>query len=138
MVFLDLALAILTKVVLYSRSRRLLLFFKLANTHDLVRPEREKTFFENAKLQLKLPLFAAILKQNASGSYDFGFIDEFKYIGELNYVDVDSSRGHWSFNASGYDLGDGEVINDPLESVIGNVSLFLYSKWVSTTYRIAG
>jgi hypothetical protein len=76
---------------------------------------------------LELPLFAAILKQNTSGSYDFGFIDKSKYIDELSYVDVDSSRGHWSFNISGYDIGNGELTNDPLEGVIGNVTLFPYS-----------
>jgi aspergillopepsin I len=79
-------------------------------------------------LQLKLPLFAAILKQNTLGSYDFGFVNRSRYTGELSYVDVDSSRGHWSFKVSGYDLGNDEIINDPLEGVIGNISLLLYSK----------
>ncbi|PQE09138.1 aspartic endopeptidase Pep1 aspergillopepsin F protein [Rutstroemia sp. NJR-2017a WRK4] len=102
-----------------------------------VRPERQKTFFENAKLQLELPLFAAILKQNASGSYDFGFIDKSKYIGELKYVDVDSSRGHWSFNVSGYDIGNGELTNDPLKSVIdtGASLIFLPEKIVRAYYQ---
>ncbi|PQE10529.1 aspartic endopeptidase Pep1 aspergillopepsin F protein [Rutstroemia sp. NJR-2017a BVV2] len=102
-----------------------------------VRPERQKTFFENAKLQLKVPLFAAILKQNASGSYDFGFIDKSKYIGELSYVDVDSSRGHWSFNVSGYDIGNGELTNDHLESVIdtGASLIFLPENIVRAYYQ---
>lgn len=103
------------------------LVFKLSKTCDLVRPERENTFFENAKLQLKLPLFAAVLKHDAVGSYDFGFINQSKYTGELSYVDVDSSRGHWSFNVSGYDLGSGEITNDFMEGVIGSASLPLYS-----------
>lgn len=106
----------------------IILLFKVSKTGDVVRPERENTFFENSKLQLKLPLFAAILKQDALGSYDFGFVNRSRYTGELSYVDVDSSRGHWSFKVSGYDLGNGEVTNDPLEGVIGKNSLFLYSK----------
>lgn len=92
-----------------------------------MRPERENTFFDNAKLQLKLPLFAAILKEDTTGSYDFGFVNKSKYIDELIYVDVDSSRGHWNFKLSGYDLGDGEILNDPLNSVIGKTPLILYS-----------
>jgi aspergillopepsin I len=98
---------------------RSVLVFDSSNNDVVVRPERENTFFENAKLQLKVPLFAAILKQDALGSYDFGFVNESRYTGELNYVNIDSSRGHWSFKFSGYDLGSGEITNDPLEGVIG-------------------
>lgn len=101
--------------------------FRSVNIGDLVRPEKQKTFFENAKLQLKLPLFAASLKQNTPGSYDFGFVNKSKYIGDLSYVDVDSSRGHWSFKASGYVLGMGEITHDPLESVIGKVPVPCFS-----------
>lgn len=103
------------------------MFFNSSKINALVKPEREKTFFENAKSQLQLPLFAAILKHDNAGTYDFGFINSSKYTGELSYVDVDSSHGHWSFKLSGYDLGSGEIASDPLESVIGNF-IFLYQK----------
>jgi aspergillopepsin I len=103
-------------------------FFGLSKTGDLVRPERENTFFENSKLQLKLPLFAAVLKQNNLGSFDFGFVNSSKYLGELSYVDVDSARGHWSFKVSGYDLGSGQITNHPLGGVIGNISRLFCSE----------
>ncbi|KAI0154557.1 aspartic protease pepB [Xylariaceae sp. FL1272] len=102
-----------------------------------VRPERENTFFENAKLQLELPLFAACLRAEGLGSYDFGFINESRYSGELNYVNVDSSHGHWSFEVSAYDFGKGEVINGPLEGVIdtGASLMFLPDSVVEKYYQ---
>lgn len=49
-------------------------------TTNTIRPEKQKTFFENIKDGLKLPLFTVVLKKNATGSYDFGYIDPAKYI----------------------------------------------------------
>lgn len=83
---------------------------------------------------MKLPLFAAILKQNGLGSYDFGFVNRSRYIGELSHVDVDSSRGHWSFTVNGYILGNGEIVNNPLPGVIGNISLLS----IPVSYWVAG
>ncbi|KAI1170944.1 aspartic protease pepB [Nemania sp. FL0916] len=102
-----------------------------------VRPERENTFFENAKLQLELPLFAAILKPDGLGSYDFGFINRSRYTADLHYVDVDSSHGHWSFNITGYDLGEGEITNDSLKGVIdtGASLMFLSDSIVQKYYQ---
>lgn len=76
-----------------------------------------------------MPLFAAGLKQDGLGGYDFGFINQSRYNGELSYVDVDSSHGHWSFKVTGYDLGNGDTIQDPSEGVIGKISPVLHSEW---------
>lgn len=82
------------------------------------------------KSELELPLFAATLKHDNVGSYDFGFINGSKYTGELSYVDVDSSHGHWSFKLSGYNLGSGGIADDLLEGVIGKL-MFTYLKYYS-------
>jgi aspergillopepsin I len=47
---------------------------------NTVKPEKQSTFFESIKPVLKEPLFTVSLKKNATGTYDFGFIDERKYI----------------------------------------------------------
>lgn len=99
---------------------------------NLVKPEREDTFFDHARSQLKLPLFAAGLRNDGRGSYDFGFYNRSRYTGELTYVDVDSSNGHWSFTAGSYDLGDGEIVHDPHEGVIGKFHNFFCFR---TPYR---
>jgi aspergillopepsin I len=46
---------------------------------NTVTPEKQQTFFENVKSQLKEPLFTVSLKKNATGVYDFGYIDDKKY-----------------------------------------------------------
>jgi aspergillopepsin I len=54
---------------------------------------------------LAKPVFAATLKHNAPGSYDFGFIDSSKYTGQLAYTPVNNSQGFWQFTADGYRIG---------------------------------
>ena len=46
---------------------------------NTVKPQKQKTFFENIKDSLKEPVFTVSLKKNATGTYDFGFIDPAKY-----------------------------------------------------------
>lgn len=48
-----------------------------------VTPKQQKTFFDNAKASLDAPLFAAYLPYQASGSYDFGYIDASKHSGTI-------------------------------------------------------
>jgi aspergillopepsin I len=71
----------------------------------IVQPQPQKTFFDTVKSQLNKPLFAATLKHNAPGSYDFGYIDSSKYSGTLAYTTVDNSQGFWSFTADSYSVG---------------------------------
>lgn len=44
-----------------------------------------------------------------AGTYNFGYIDENAYNGEISYVPVDNSQGFWSFEASGYAIGNKSV-----------------------------
>jgi aspergillopepsin I len=46
---------------------------------NTVKPQKQKTFFENIKDSLKKPVFTVSLKRNATGTYDFGYIDPAKY-----------------------------------------------------------
>lgn len=64
------------------------------------------TFFDNIKSSLSAPLFTADLKKGRPGSYDFGFIDDSKYTGDITYVPVDTHRGNWEFNVDGYAIGE--------------------------------
>jgi aspergillopepsin I len=58
------------------------------------------------KADLKEPLFAVTLKYHAAGTYDFGFLDQSKYTGDITYVNVNNSGGFWQFKAEGYAVGD--------------------------------
>lgn len=41
-----------------------------------------------------------------AGTYNFGYIDESLYTGNITYTDVDSSAGYWMFTSTGYQVGD--------------------------------
>jgi hypothetical protein len=56
-----------------------LLGLGFGNTNT-IKPTKQPTFFENIKPSLKDPLFTVTLKKNATGIYDFGYIDPQKYI----------------------------------------------------------
>jgi aspergillopepsin I len=65
-----------------------------------IKPDPQKTFFENALPQLSNPVFTVHLKQGAAGSFDFGYIDKAKYIAPLHYEKIDPSNGFWEFDSS--------------------------------------
>lgn len=49
---------------------------------------------------LEKPLFTADLRDDASGTYEFGFIDDSKHTGSVSYVPIDNSRGYWQLTAT--------------------------------------
>ncbi|KAL2265122.1 hypothetical protein VTJ83DRAFT_6222 [Remersonia thermophila] len=77
------------------------------STLNTVFPNGQLTFFDNAKSTLDSPVFTADLKWKKEGTYDFGFIDETKYTGEITYLPVQTDPGYWTFTSSGYAVGDG-------------------------------
>lgn len=107
------------------------LAFSSINT---VKPKAQKTFFDTVKSQLDSPLFAASLKHNAPGTYDFGFIDNTKYTGSLTYTSVDSSQGFWMFTTDGYKVGS--TSGGPIQGIAdtGTTLLLLPSDVVSAYY----
>ncbi|EGO58306.1 hypothetical protein NEUTE1DRAFT_122569 [Neurospora tetrasperma FGSC 2508] len=66
------------------------------------------TFMDNVREQLKEPVFTANLRDNAEGSYGFGFINETEYMGEVRYVDVKEDGIFWEFEVGGYLIGSEE------------------------------
>ena len=90
------------------------LAFSSINT---VKPDQQQTFFDNAKSSLSSPLFTAVLKHQAPGSYDFGYIDSSKYTGSIAYTPVDSSQGFWSFNSNSYTIGSGSPTSASISGI---------------------
>lgn len=80
------------------------LAFSVLNT---VRPTQQKTWFDNLKANLALPLFTANLKKGAIGTYGFGFIDNTSYTGAIGYANISLTRGFWEFASNGYQIGIG-------------------------------
>ncbi|OJD28008.1 hypothetical protein ACJ73_00587 [Blastomyces percursus] len=62
-------------------------------------------FFDNVKNTLREPLFAVSLKKNKPGTFNFGFIDDDKYNGNITYTPVHDT-GFWSLSTTGYAVGN--------------------------------
>lgn len=86
------------------------LAFSSINT---VSPKAQNTFFDNAMANLDQPVFTADLKHDTDGSYNFGYIDSTAYTGDIYYVNLynatSSYSGYWSFQSTGYAVGDGST-----------------------------
>ncbi|KAF3011841.1 hypothetical protein G7054_g9226 [Neopestalotiopsis clavispora] len=76
------------------------------STLNTVSPTAQKTFFDNIRDTLDSSLWTADLKNGEPGTYNFGWIDDSLYTGEIAYTDVDSSDGFWSFTADSWSVGD--------------------------------
>ena len=88
-------------------------------TSTLVTPNQQTTFFDSAIVQgaLSSNLFTVDLKKGAPGTYDFGFIDDSKYTGDITYTPVDSSQGFWEFTGTGYAVGDGQFQSSSIDAI---------------------
>ncbi|KAI4125817.1 MAG: hypothetical protein LQ338_004058 [Usnochroma carphineum] len=73
---------------------------------NTVRPQKQKTFFENVLPSLDKPVFTANLKHHTVGSYEFGRIDATQFKGPLAYAKVDPSQGFWQIDSQSFSVGD--------------------------------
>ena len=80
------------------------LAFSKLNT---VKPQQQKTFFENVQASLEQPVFTANLKHGVAGAYEFGAIDDSQFQGQLSNTPVDSSQGFWQFASAQFAVGSG-------------------------------
>jgi hypothetical protein len=97
-------------------------------------PSPQKTWFDNVRLDLEKPLFAAALKRRTIGSYDFGYIDDKKYIGPINWVPVTPNTGYWDFVSTGFTFGN-QTLNITLHGTIDTgSSLWYLPRSITDTY----
>lgn len=114
------------------------LAFSSINT---VRPNQQRTFFVNAESSLDAPLFTANLRKGEPGSYNFGYIDNSEYTGDITYTPVDNSQGFWGFTTSGYTVGSSPARADSFPAIAdtGTSLLLLPDDIVSAYYaQVAG
>lgn len=110
------------------------LAFSSINT---VKPQKQKTFFENVQASLDKPLFTANLRHHTVGSYEFGRIDTKQFKGPLTYAPIDASKGFWQIESKSYAVGDGPAqTNDKASPAIidTGTSLILADDNVARSY----
>jgi hypothetical protein len=106
---IELATAVSTSFVQDTQSNGLVgLAFSKLNT---VKPQQQKTFFDNAMATLSMPVFTADLRKNAVGSYEFGNIDSTKFNGSLTWAAVNTTQGFWQFSSTKFSVGTGAAMN---------------------------
>ncbi|KAL8906467.1 MAG: hypothetical protein Q9207_002005 [Kuettlingeria erythrocarpa] len=84
--------------------------FGIINT---VKPQKQKTFFENVMSTLNEPVFTANLRHHTVGSYEFGRIDATQFRGPLTYVQIDPSSGFWQIESKSFSVGNGPKQTNP-------------------------
>ncbi|KAK3353916.1 penicillopepsin [Lasiosphaeria hispida] len=112
------------------------LAFSQLNT---VKPQKQKTFFDNVLPSLAEPVFTADLRPNAVGAYEFGRIDTSKFVGDMAWIPVNTSDGFWQFATSGFAVGgsgDGALTGVSTAQAIADTgtTLMLVSQEVSDGY----
>ncbi|KAH7161880.1 aspartic peptidase domain-containing protein [Dactylonectria macrodidyma] len=90
------------------------LAFSSINT---VQPQQQTTFFDSANSEHGTSLFTADLQQDAPGTYNFGFVNQSAFTGNLTFTAVDSSQGFWAFNSTGFAVGSDALSQTPITGI---------------------
>jgi aspergillopepsin I len=91
-----------------------------------IRPTKQKTWFENIRSKLKEPVFAVAMKRGAPGTYDFGFVDRKKYVGEMLWVPITGGKGFWDLAPTGIQVGNNPVKNGTINAIVDTGSSLWY------------
>jgi hypothetical protein len=108
------------------------LAFSSINT---VQPQQQKTFFDSATAEHGTQLFTADLQQDAPGTYNFGFINQSAFTGDIAFTDIDSSAGFWNFSSTGFAVGNGSLSKTAITGIADTgTSLLLLPGDVNDAY----
>jgi hypothetical protein len=78
---------------------------------NTVKPTKQTTFFDSVMPQLKMPVFSVNLKNDSTGTYEFGNIDQSKFTGQLTTVPVNAASGFWQVDSPTVTIGNQKVAN---------------------------
>ena len=99
------------------------LAFSKLNT---IKPQQQTTFFDTIKSQLAMPVFSVDLRNDNTGTYQFGGIDNTKFTGQLTAAPVDSSQGFWQVASPTFTVGNQKIANQGgSPAIAGTLILFL-------------
>jgi hypothetical protein len=78
---------------------------------NTVKPTKQTTFFDTVMPQLAMPVFSVDLKSDATGTYEFGAIDNTRFDGQLTTIPVNSQTGFWQVDSPSVMIGTQKVTN---------------------------
>ena len=109
-------------------------FSNINNVH----PVRQRTLFDNMRSPLARPLFVANLKEDGSGTFDFGYVNRSLWSADaqLATVPVDPTNGFWQFTSQVYSIGQTITNKSGASPAIADsgTSLLLVDPDVAATY----
>jgi aspergillopepsin I len=82
-------------------------------------------------------LFAANLRVDSKGTWDFGYIDKSKYTGDITWASVSGDQKHWQVDVGEYAVGEKSFSSSSIGEVIvdsGSVLLYLPDTMVHDYY----
>jgi Eukaryotic aspartyl protease len=95
------------------------LAFSKLNT---VKPTQQTTFFDTIMPQLAMPVFSVDLRNDSTGSYQFGAIDQTKFSQPLTTVPVDATSGFWQVQSPTFTVGTSKIANQGGSPAIAGTS----------------
>ncbi|KAF1985062.1 aspergillopepsin A precursor [Aulographum hederae CBS 113979] len=106
------------------------------STLNTVKPQQQKTFFDNIMPQLQMPVFTVDLTNDTSGTYEFGRIDQSKFQGQLTTVPVNAQSGFWQIDSPNFSVGGVKMANTGGSPAIADTgtSLLLVDDAVAKAY----
>jgi aspergillopepsin I len=102
-----------------------------------VQPEKQTTFFETLVPTLQKKVFAANLRIDGKGTWDFGYIDDSKFTGDITWAPVSGDQKHWQVDVGEYAVGNGSFSSAAVGEVIvdsGSALVYLPSAVVDDYY----
>lgn len=57
------------------------------------------------------------LTLSTAGNYNFGFIDNTEFTGDISFTPVNNSQGFWAFNSEGFSVGTGAAQDMPHQAI---------------------
>lgn len=85
---------------------------------------------------LDQPVFVADLNPDGTGVYDFGKVNQSKFVGQMAWAPVNSSMGFWQFDSKKFAVGN-KIVNNPNASPAiadTGTSLLLVDQNVAAAY----
>ncbi|OCL12028.1 acid protease [Glonium stellatum] len=106
------------------------------STLNTVKPTQQKTFFDNVMGDLDEPVFTANLKNDTTGTYEFGKIDSTLFQGDLAWIPVNAASGFWQFNSTSFAINGKSQQNPTASPAIADTgtSLLLVDDAVAQAY----
>ena len=85
---------------------------------NMVRPDPQVTYIQNIQDQLAEALFTANLLKGQPGNYNFGYVDNSEYTGNITYTPIDVHTPLYQVSVEGYQVGSEDYRSYAWDSIV--------------------